>query len=482
MRTSLQLKSTSDEGLQKVQGLSCYQAYLVQLSLRMHELLGKKVAFFATPFARDRSLEVVVRNFVHSARKSQKEFSGFLSGALNEFVDRYFREMLLLTYLSLAGNLAWALTTLLCSVFAFQQMREVSRSVFLCQDHEISEKQKMLDRLLHVVQVHKNDNYFYMTRLREADIAVDSLEERGAYKAVIQKGAKQHRFGVAQLAGVLLAVPLLLVGLNGLNIRQYVANAGLLRSFDDLVLAAVRTQESAVEHTTVLVHYFLFQDTLALPGDAFEPILASLRDLDATTDELIQHNIRLTQTASIAEESLQEFVRQLISRDQCTFLEGLSQFEAACRSIDKKVASEGYLQTFFRYRDQLSGMHNLASKYPPAAELASFLGDQTFAEFEFMSEAVYNEVFRQLVARVLAKTQLFCTTVLFRWNQVWDLATSLIINVQPVFSVYCLLQLRLRMVDVVFLFRLVPMRSVLENLTLLNTFLAVFKKKRRYFS
>jgi hypothetical protein len=116
MRSSLQLKSTSDEGLQKVQDLSCYQAYLVQLSLRMHELLGKKVAFFATPFARDRSLEVVVRNFVHSARKSQKEFSGFLSGALNEFVDRYFREMLLLTYLSLAGNLAWAMTTLLCSV------------------------------------------------------------------------------------------------------------------------------------------------------------------------------------------------------------------------------------------------------------------------------------------------------------------------------------------------------------------------------
>lgn len=477
------VKYTKDGG-EMVETQSSYNTFYFQMPFHMNQLITKPLSFFASNFESDESYEYIIRNFMKGIRNESKNTKSKFIMIIEEFIDDYFMMISLLNYIKLFGTAFWLFSIGIATLLIFLDFTSIVKSMYLCQDHEILERIKYLDKVYAFCETQQSENFFYLPKIRENDLVVQSIEERGAYKAAVYRQNKQHYFGLFRSSILQAGIPLVILILMAFNISQLTSAQTSLKTFSSKTTSLMETYESNIEHSTMILQLFLFSNSLVHPLDKQNTnLLHELnKGFDQITDKLFSNTLRISSPPYFDEPSIDSFMISLTSGNLCEFLPKLKSYNVACKLLDKKVASEGYLQAFYRYRDQISSMKNYAAKNSNLTELNSFINEQGFVEHEYMSEIIYNEVYIELMKKIIEGSNVFVSELVFSTSSILEIIINVLIYFQFLPFILVIRGVHLTYKRILFLYQLVPMRSVLENMSILNIFLRIYKKKRQYFS
>ena len=460
---------------------SIFEGYFTQLYASEVQLLPSAVSFFDLNTKKSPQYFFLVANFIQAFTDFDSGSASNIEQLYDVFVQNYFRDFLFYLIGYGSGLVLFATVLVVVLVLSLIHFNGILENIFICQPHEILEKKKSIQKVISLCQLHRHDNYFFFGTLKDHDLESVSIDSKALNKFTAHKSKGLQIFGLLRAYMPEIIAIIILVILLVASALDYNNRYQLFKKYSDQMTVVVRAMKIQVEANTLLTNNLILSNSTYLGQNRNA-------NLELMRDKLSQLSSRMSSAISIADSSyfgdayLDNLFQTWFAGDLCSKFLSTKQFAGLCRSVDNKVGSEGVLQVLLRVNRVLVEMYNLASasSYSPSNS-AAYLNSAEYAEHEYMFDKVYFASYMNLTTLLFDQVDSYFRPLMNQNNSQIYTASDVLTGVVFFWSFYVFWQFGMTHNKIMFLFFIIPMRSVISSNYLRMRFLSLYRLPRTYF-
>jgi len=457
------------------QKLNFFNGIYLNMYKALQDILQKPIDFFTYDFNKTQNYDLVMNNFMTFIVPATDDVDHLIEHLYFDIISEYFVKIILYSSTSGIPTFISLMVIIITWILTVQKYATICHSIFMCQEDEIKEKLGSIARVIAICARYKETNYCYERMLPSQLIEPQMNEGRGFSKIKIAHRRKLSCFRLAWNFLAIICCLLIILGLTVANTIQYSKNSRNLKMFSSRLVAVCEAASLVAVAPITLLEYFLLSR-----GEAEEIV----EYLEEEREEIYEVNRAFSDRSFFNLKNIDSFFLNILDSNNCEKVSDLEDDLSICSKLDSGVASQGYIQMLTRILTEIQRMESLITNInTPGSQTTTLqvLNDKEYIEFEFMVENVYVKVYEELVEYVERRSSYFADKELLSVNNMIITTIYIICAIHILVFTYNMTRINTIRIKRSFVFHLIPVKSVLENQSIRDTFVSVFKLQRLHF-